>query len=212
MFVISLGGSVLFDDTSQHFDTDYAARFLDAIKDEDCIVVCGGGVTARKYVAALPDLSTQSKDNIGIAVTRLHARCLYELALHKNIPANLAQTIDEVKHKGITIMGGTTPGHTTDYVAVAAAQIVKATKVINISNIKHIYDKDPKDPDARPFDEMTWVMLRKLVGSFSSGMHAPFDPKAVDLAEQLQLEGIFIHKDAFIPLLAQEHVAATVVR
>ena len=62
--------------------------------------------------------------------------------------------------------------------------------MINLTNVSHAYDKDPKQyPDARPIEQMKWADFRKLLpNEWKPGLNAPFDPKAAEEAEKLGME------------------------
>ena len=79
------------------------------------------------------------------------------------------------------------PGWSTDYDAVLTCENYHVESMINLSNVTQVYSADPKiDPEAVPIAQMSWAQMRKLVGDeWSPGMHAPFDPVAAKLAEEL---------------------------
>ena len=90
----------------------------------------------------------------------------------------------------IVVMGGTTPGHTTDAVAVSLARDCNASDCIIATNVSHIYDKDPRNfTDAKPYFEMTVDDLIKLCGTdrLAPGQSAVVDPIAVSIAAKNQI-------------------------
>ncbi|HLC44823.1 MAG TPA: UMP kinase, partial [Patescibacteria group bacterium] len=91
--------------------------------------------------------------------------------------------------EAILVAAGYKPGRSTDWVAVKLAQHYGAKKVINLTNIDHVYDRDPrKSRNAKPLKNISWTIYRKIAGSrWSPGLSLPFDPVASKLA---QSEGI----------------------
>ena len=204
--VVSVGGSVLCSD---RFDAEYTMQLLKTLntycdKKTNIALVCGGGTTARKYIADCKQyLNATELDHIGIAVTNVHAQCVHSLGLSMRLDM-----------KRFTVVGGTSPGHSTDYVAVEIAQKMKANIVINISNIAMIYTKHPKNKDAKPCPVLSWNELQKIVGNtFHGGDHVPFDPYAIQRAKKAKLMGIFLDNDIqkLIAFLKYQTVQGTIV-
>ena len=63
-------------------------------------------------------------------------------------------------------------------------------KIINLSNIDYVYDKDPrKYPDAVRIEKISWADFRTLLPSeWDPGLSSPFDPIAAKEAEYLGIE------------------------
>lgn len=95
----------------------------------------------------------------------------------------------EFKEK-ILVAAGWRPGFSTDYDAVLLAKYFKVEKIINLSNIDYVCDKDPKKfPDAKIIKNISWPEFRKMVGNkWDPGMNAPFDPIASKIAQENNLE------------------------
>ena len=65
----------------------------------------------------------------------------------------------------IVIMGGTIPGHSTDYVGSEIASKTKAEKFIIATNVDGVYNKDPNIySDAKHIEEITADELIKKYG------------------------------------------------
>jgi uridylate kinase len=88
------------------------------------------------------------------------------------------------------LAAGWRPGFSTDYDAVILGKYFGAKRVINLSNIDYVCDKDPnKFPEAKIIKEISWDDFRKIVGDkWDPGMNAPFDPIASKIAQEAQME------------------------
>lgn len=204
IIVISLGGSLI---VPQQIDWEFLKKFRKLIiseikKDKKFIIITGGGYTAREYIQAsnkITKLTRDDSDWLGIHATRMNAhliKTIFRDHAHPRINKNPRTKEDLSKHfsKGEKIMvaAGWRPGWSTDYVAVILAQRLGAEKLINLSNIKYVYNKDPKKfKDAKIIKEINWKNFRRIVGNrWDPGLNAPFDPVASKLAEKIKLEVI----------------------
>jgi len=190
--VISLGGSLI-----SLSDLEYLkkfAEFLNKHKDIDFYIVIGGGKTAREYINAARRLGAIEKylDRVGIEVTRLNAMLL-NVFFGKRIP----HTIKEAgKLSTPVIMGGTTPGHSTDAVAALLSKEVKADMLIIATDVDGIYDKDPKKyKEAKMFEKLPIKKLKKMVGEGwkKAGENVVVDPIACDIIEKEKIKTIVIN-------------------
>lgn len=194
--VISLGGSLIVPD---ELDLDFLRSVKVLIEAEvrngkSFIIITGGGKICRKYQAAAAELGISSPDELdwlGIHVTRLNANffriILGDLA-YGEIITN-PKVLGEIK-KPVVVAAGWKPGWSTDLTAVEIAQTVGAKKLVNLSNVDYVYDKDPKKfPDAQQIDKISWAEFRKIIpAEWSPGVNTPFDPVAAKRAEELGLE------------------------
>ena len=199
MKVISLGGSIIVPD---NIDIGFLRGFLELIKGSQgrFIIICGGGKVCRRYQDAARGIGAPTKDDldwIGIRSTRLNAELIRsafgDLAYEKII---LDPYEDIQTDKKIMIGGGFEPGSSTDLRAVQLASRFGADEVINMSDIDHVYDKDPKDPDASPLDKISFDEFGKLVGdTWDPGLNMPFDPIATREAKGNGLKIRIISKE-----------------
>lgn len=192
--VISLGGSIIIPDEIQ---VAFLKRFKEFIlkflkRDYLFIIVTGGGNICRKYqraAAQVSQLTDEDKDWLGIHATRLNAHLLRTIFKKEAYPVVLdspQKPIDGGKYR-LFIASGWRPGWSTDYDAVLLAQRFKAQKLINASNISHVYDKNKKS-----ITEISWKKYRKLISAkWNPGMNVPFDPVASKTAEKLKMKVIF---------------------
>ena len=173
--VISLGGSILIPSLESHTIREYVPVLKKIAQKHKLYIVVGGGGEARRYIGILRDLEIDegTADEIGILITRLNATILIS-ALGDAAYPKVAESHAEAKKYGesgkIVVMGGITPGQTTDAVAAVLAERVGAAVFINATSVDGIYSADPKkDPNATRFDEMTPKELLGIVGSAGLG-------------------------------------------
>lgn len=195
--VLSLGGSLVVPnggiDTQFLTDFNKFIRTQVSAKKRRFFITVGGGATTRRYQEAASTVRHEALDNLdldwlGIHATRLNAQMIrtifrdiadprvikhYEIILKIDAP--------------VAIAAGWKPGWSTDYCAVTLCQDYGIKSVINMTNIDYVYEKDPKKfPTARPLKNISWKAYKTMIGTtWTPGMHAPFDPIASKLAQDL---------------------------
>lgn len=202
LVIISLGGSLIFP---EEIDWEFVKKFKKVIKKQisdgyKFVIITGGGKICRKYQEAARKVSQKitndDRDWLGIHATRMNAhfiRTIFRENAHPRINKNPNDLEDFYNFKeNILVAAGWRPGFSTDYDAVLLAKYLGARKVLNLSNIDYVYDKDPKKfPNAKKLESISWKEFRKMVGNrWDPGMNAPFDPIASRLAEEINLEVI----------------------
>ncbi len=198
-FVISLGGSIIIPDGG--FDIKFLKGFEKFIRKKIAaglrfFIVCGGGSTCRKYRDAAAEvlgrkISDDDLDWLGIHSTRLNShfiRTIFRDIAYPRVIDNY-YFIDKRPVEPIVLAAGWKPGWSTDYNAVLLAQDYEVERIINLTNVSYVYDKDPKKhKDAKPRRRLSWDELVKIVGEkWIPGMYTPFDPIAAKLAKKLRL-------------------------
>jgi uridylate kinase len=173
--VISLGGSILIPELENHLIQDYIPVLKKIAKKCQLYVVVGGGGEARRYITVSRKLGLDegTSDEIGILITKLNATLLIA-SLGSDAYPKVADSHNEAKKFGesgkIVIMGGITPGQTTDAVAAVLAERVRASAFINATSVNGVYEEDPrKNPDAKRFDKLTPKQLLEIVGAGGLG-------------------------------------------
>ncbi|HLM91101.1 MAG TPA: UMP kinase [Thermoplasmata archaeon] len=174
--VVSIGGSVLR--TGDH-DAEYLERLGDLLRRLGrrfpLGVTTGGGGTARDYIQLGRDLDLTEVelDELGIEVTRLHARLLAARIgppTPAHPPASLREAVHELGRSSPVVMGGTEPGHTTDAVAALLAVRVRAARVVNATNVDGLYDRDPRTHSgAHRIATIAWPEFRERVHGTTTG-------------------------------------------
>ena len=191
--VISIGGSVLFSDavTEEYFEK-LNSLLQDLSERYKIFMIVGGGKKARQLIKNGRDkgLSEEELDKIGIKVTRENAEALSNKL--ENANAVIPKSTDEAKimSEKIIIMGGTTPGHSTDMVGAELAQKVSASKFIIATNVDGVYDKDPNQfSDAKKYDEITINELIKQHGTDwkTAGKNTVIDGPALSIIHKAKI-------------------------
>jgi len=203
--VMSIGGSLIVPNGG--IDTKFLNKLNEFIRKQlaknnnrQFFLVIGGGNIARTYRDAGEDvighkLTRDDLDWLGVHATRLNAqllRTIFRDIAHPFIIKHY-EIIRKVSEP-VVVAAGWKPGWSTDFDAVLLCDDYNVKEVINLSNIKKVYDKDPnKYEDAKPIDKMNWKGFRKLVGDkWVPGMHAPFDPVAAQKAQELGIKVVVL--------------------
>ncbi len=196
LVVMSLGGSIMVPDDIDH---EFVKSFIKLIlrhteKGKRFVIVTGGGAVCRRYIDAakkVRKLNTLEPDWIGVYVTRLNAeflRILFGKHAYESIVTDPRKAVNS--KKPVIIGAGWKPGFSSDYDTIRLAKTFGVKRVANLSNIKYVYDKDPKKhPDAKPLANLTWREFLDITGErWSAGMNTPFDPLASKEAEKSGIE------------------------
>ena len=199
--VVSVGGSILARELRAEKFKIYASALKEISKKNTVFVVTGGGQAARDYIGVARELGEDEAtcDLIGIEVTRLNARLLiaalgddayYEPPLDYKGAKNASLT------GRIVVMGGVTPGQTTDAVSAVLAEYTGADLLINATSIDGVYTSDPrKNKDARKFESMTPQQLIEVVmkTEMVAGANSPVDLLAAKIIERSGIKTIVLN-------------------
>jgi uridylate kinase len=194
--IISLGGSIVIPNLP---DPDFINAFKSLILEEiksgkKFVIIVGGGKTCRNYQDALSktiNATNTDLDWIGIYSTHLNAQLIRmsfgDVAADEIV---VDPSVLQSFSKSVIVGAGWKPGWSTDYDAVMMAKQMNAKKIINLSNIEYVYDKDPKKyEDAKIIIKSSWADFRALLPKeWISGLNSPFDPIAAREAESLGIE------------------------
>lgn len=199
--VLSLGGSLV---CPEKIDFEYLREFKRFVlkwlkKRKRFIIFVGGGNTAREYQKSAKDLRVSNKvdlDWIGIYATFLNATIVRTIFGDIALPQIITDPTQKIRtNKKVIIGGGWKPGRSTDYDAVLMAKTMGVKRVVNLSNIDVVYDKDPKKfDDAKPLRQISFNQLLKITGrKWIPGANLPFDPIAAKLAQREKIEIIVLN-------------------
>ncbi len=202
--VISLGGSLI---VPNEIDSDYLNRFkklmINLSKKEKFVIVCGGGKTARIYINALRKNGISEKicSYIGIRITRLNAWYIINL-FGKYTSQKLSKSLQEVKNllkkRNIVVVGGLRyrPNNTSDGTAANIAGMLKCD-FINLTNVKGLYNKDPKLKGAKFIPKISFNAFYKMVNriKYKAGQHFVLDQTASRIIKQNKIKTYILSGD-----------------
>ena len=191
--VISLGGSVLLSDDIDITFFNKLTKFLQKLTNQYKIyIIVGGGKTARTYIQLGRKLNFDEKtlDQFGIDITRVNVKILTNLIKISN--EKIPISTDEAKEidKPIIVMGGTTPGHSTDMVGAELAEKVSASKFIIATNVDGVYDKDPNIYSNA--NQLKEISIEKLIYDYgtkwsSAGKNVVIDGPALQIIKRAKI-------------------------
>ncbi len=178
------------------------AAVVERLVDEGCSVgvVVGGGSVARDYIEAARALGSDEirLDDVGIAVTRLNARLLIS-ALGEDATPSPDESYEEagesIRRGDVAVMGGVTPGQTTDAVSAALAEYVDADLLVYATSVPGVFSADPnEDADAERYDRLTASELVDVIAGIemSAGSSAPVDLLAAKLIERSRVRSVVL--------------------
>lgn len=203
IITFSLGGSIINPGT---IDRDFLVKFSNLIKSKllkyRFMIVCGGGITARNYIKALPEgLSEGERDYMGIAATWLNAQLLTYYFKDNSSPV-LPTTIEDLRTQMMTydigLSGGFLPAVKTDEDAAILADLFASPILINVTNVDGVYDKDPsKFDNAEFFPKLTYREFYEIISpvSIGAGSNAPFTLIAAKICERSNIKIVICPKD-----------------
>ncbi|MBU0665973.1 MAG: UMP kinase [Nanoarchaeota archaeon] len=193
--ILSLGGSLIFP---EEIDAEYLKEFKKLIEKYikegfRFVIITGGGKICRKYQSAARDISKISDletDWLGISVTKMNAQFVKSLFGDLAHPTIIDNPTKKIAFEEKILIGcGWKPGCSSDKDAVLLAKNLGIKKVINLTNIEYVYNKDPRQfEDAKKIEKISWKDFRRIVGDkWDPGLNVPFDPVASKLSERLGL-------------------------
>ena len=196
IIVISVGGSLIVPEKA---DINFLKAFKDLIleyikRGKRFVIICGGGRIARDYqksAKVVTELTKEDIDWLGIHCTRLNAHLLRAIFCGWAHPKIIKNPLEKVDFKEkILIASGWKPGCSTDYDAVLIARKLGIKKLVNLTDIDYVYNKNPKKfRDAKPLKDLSWKEFRNILPKkWNPGLNAPFDPVAAKEAEKIGLE------------------------
>lgn len=184
--VYAIGGSILTENLD---NLSNYGKALDS-KNFQYAAITGAG-NLKKYIETVPEEINQGKkDIIGIKATRLNAEALKTVtSCHPKTPTT-PEEIQEIESTGKNIiLGGLTPGYSTDAVAAITAELTNAEKLYIASNIEGIYNKNPEKENAEKLDEIKIEKLKEMIkGNNKAGRYDLIDLTALQIIERSKIQ------------------------
>jgi uridylate kinase len=198
--VVKLGGFAFPGREEKPLVEEYVRVLKELLVENHLVVVAGGGAIARTYIKAARDMGVSESlcDQIGILVSRLNARLLLDglgECAFPEVPVN----VDELRHYfasgKIVVMGGLTPGHSTNAVAAIAAETVGAELFVNATDVDGVYTSDPeKDKLAKRLEQVSVKQLTEILSmtGVTAGAYDLMDPLALRIIARSNLPTIIL--------------------
>jgi uridylate kinase len=188
VMVISLGGSLI---VPKEIDFKFLHKFKKTLRKNytnyKFVVVCGGGVIARKYISVLAKEGKPKKQIAlaGIRATRTNAQFMMQLfgkEANQKLPKNMKEVKDNLKKNKVVFCGALRydPKATSDSTTAQLAHYFKS-KFINMTNVKGLYNDNPKkNPKAKFIPHESWKDFQKRVNKikFKAGQNFVLDQTA----------------------------------
>lgn len=196
--VIAIGGSILLKEYDYQKFQEYS-EILKSLSDEhELFIVVGGGKPAREYIGVIRDLGGGEAqcDDIGIEVTRINAKLLLAAlgdSAYQRVPHNFQEALEFSASGKIIVMGGTEPAHSTDAVSAILAEYIHADKLINLTSVDGMYNKDPnKYDDAQLIKEITASDMMDFISGkdTKAGTYEFFDMTAIQMIKRSSIETV----------------------
>ncbi|MEX0932867.1 MAG: UMP kinase [Candidatus Pacearchaeota archaeon] len=206
--VISLGGSLIVpDDIDYEFLYKFKKVILKYSKKYKFVVVCGGGSVARKYIDGLEKVKFLKKKSfhqglLGIASTRLNARFMtyfFGNDANKGIPHDMKEVKGMLRVYDVVFCGALryAENETSDGTSAKLARFFDSY-FINMTNIKGLYSKNPKQfKNAKFIPSISWKDFHKMANKekFKPGQHFVLDQNASGIIMKSKIPTYILGKD-----------------
>jgi len=201
--VLSLGGSLIVPEKmNPKFLKNFVKTLRKHYSEFKFVVVCGGGVIARKYISALKNEGKSKKElsEAGIRATRMNAEFIMQFfkksEINNTLPLNMQEIKNNLKKNNVVICGALrwSPNSTSDTTAVKLAHLLK-TDFINITNVKGLYTKNPfEDKSAKFIPKANWQTLEAMgnISKFQPGQNFVLDQQATTLIRKYKIKSYII--------------------
>lgn len=200
---MSVGGSILFQDRVNYNFILQLKKLISGIN-KKFVIVIGGGKTARTYIEGLRNLKVNEKKQslTGIAITRFHARYLAEyfgVQANEKIPHTIKDVERLLRKNKVVFCGGLVykPDETSDSTAAKSARELKCG-FVNMTNVKGLYDKDPKKfKDAKFICRISFNDFYKMANriKYKPGQHFVLDQHAAKIIKENKIKTIILGPD-----------------
>ncbi|MDX1797906.1 MAG: UMP kinase [Candidatus Lokiarchaeia archaeon] len=205
--VIKIGGSLLFTEKGV-LDITKIEKFCQMFKknnnSDTIVIICGGGMIAREYINAVRSFQENEAlcDTIGIELSRVNSKLLIaslkDLA-YPIVPKSMEELSIALLFNKIIVMGGLQPGQSTTSVALEVAEFMNADELIILTDVKGIYDKDPKKfDDAKLLKNLTYRELQDIIFDSSkdkqaaAGEYRIFDAVSLQILKRSNIKTVIL--------------------
>jgi uridylate kinase len=168
MIVLKIGGSVLFPDGPDINNIKKLKKLVNSLGEKVAIVV-GGGKFNSIYAEKLRELGVSEAfgDLVGIDFSHLNAKIIAQV-----IGGTYIENFEQVDEVKLPVMGGQTPGQSTDAVAAVLAELTRS-KLVLVKDVGGIYTDNPKkNPKAKLIERMNFKELIEFASKEEFGAKA----------------------------------------
>jgi len=201
--VIKFGGSLLFSDRGM-LNYEKITEFCNIIRSnkeyKSIVIVCGGGTIARQYIKAIRKFTENEVlcDLIGIDISRINSQLIItemKGLAYPQVPKSFEELALAISSHKIVVMGGLQPGQSTTSVAITVAEYLKAEKLVILTDVDGIYDKDPNVyKGAKLLETISYDSLQKLIlessvdTQASAGEYRIFDAVSLQILKRSRMK------------------------
>ncbi len=191
--VVKIGGSVAIDENGPI--RNYFKRLVPILKEvektNDLYVVIGGGKVARNYFRRMKGMVSNRKAE-WVLIDILHANGRFLSFL---LGAKFISKKNEIG-KAPMVASGFEPGHSSDGTAAIIASKVGADALIIITDVKGIYDKNPKKHrNAKLIKRMSFEEAKKITMDGSPVNYGVVDKTALELIIKNKIKTFVVGKN-----------------
>ncbi|MFX0028964.1 MAG: UMP kinase [Candidatus Hermodarchaeota archaeon] len=200
--VIKIGGSLLFTQNNE-INSGKITELCNVLKSRKnlgkLVIICGGGLLARDFIKniRLFNGSEALCDTFGIEISQINARLLiscFQDYAYPQVPKSIEELSIALLFNKIIVMGGLQPGQSTTSVALEVAEFIQADKLIILTDVDGIYDKDPKKfSNAKLLKKINYDHLQKLIllatedNQASAGEYRIFDAVSLQILKRSEI-------------------------
>lgn len=187
--VIKIGGSVIFDEHGPRISLvkEYA-KMLNHLKITGKVsVAIGGGKYLRNYISKLENFSPKEKETVAIELLRANVAMF-------SIAAGMKPCFSEKEIRWNCVMGGITPGRSTDANAALMAKELKADMLVKMTDVDGIYDSDPdENPGARLLKTISFNNIGSFAVRGKPGLYGILDAKAISIIQKNKIKSVVMN-------------------
>lgn len=221
--VISLGGSLIIPEKINYkFLNNFKKTLEKHYSKYKFVIVCGGGVIARKYISTLKKegRSAFELNQAGIRATRMNARFMMQFfgkEANDELPKDMKEVKSNLRKNNVVLCGALryTKNSTSDSTSAALAHYLK-TDFINMTNVKGLFTDNPKtDKKARFIQKISWKDFNKMAQKLKHkpGQHFVLDKNAAKLIKKHKITTCIIQdSDNITKILKNKKFTGTLIQ